>query len=345
MDLMRLADILIEKIKRDYVDDVALVQVYGSYPKNAHTRSDLDIFFVPETERGYNLNFTFIFNGIGIDFFAIPWDRLEKIAAHEERIESVITEGKTLYCRSDREGKRFEQIKETALKQKDRRTAVDEAQRVLDGSYKDAFLLQNAETIAEARAYAIQLLKNICYATARLNQAVIKRGRKWMKEEISALPLVPDLFEELFDAVFFGKELHAVKNAGAVLMQKTAHLVAVEEAQIHSTGMFSEKAVGWYEEGIQFYNKIYHACETGDAYTALFACAEHTAELRQLFKESDLAVDLPDITAFYDSADLGKLADAAHDQQAAFESFLHENGIKPLRFSSFEEVESFLKDK
>ncbi len=46
-------ELLIEKIKRDYRDDVALVVIMGStIYADTHSRSDIDMYFVPKTEAG-----------------------------------------------------------------------------------------------------------------------------------------------------------------------------------------------------------------------------------------------------------------------------------------------------
>ncbi len=66
------AELLIEKIKRDYSNDISLLVIMGSTIYNdTHERSDIDMFFVPKTERGFNLEFTFIIDEIGYDFWDI----------------------------------------------------------------------------------------------------------------------------------------------------------------------------------------------------------------------------------------------------------------------------------
>lgn len=63
MNIFKIAELFIEKISRDYPDDISLVAVMGSYIYNdTHDKSDLDLYFVPKTDRGYNLGFTFILN-------------------------------------------------------------------------------------------------------------------------------------------------------------------------------------------------------------------------------------------------------------------------------------------
>lgn len=91
MQPIHAAELLVDKIKRDYADDISVVVIMGStLYSDTHSRSDLDLFFVPKTERGNRLCFTFIVDGIGFDFWAISWNRLERIANHDERIYNLV---------------------------------------------------------------------------------------------------------------------------------------------------------------------------------------------------------------------------------------------------------------
>ena len=130
-DLMRLTDILIDKIKRDYKDDVSIVHIHGSYAYgDIHDLSDLDIYLIPKTQRGFNLGCTFIFDGIGCDFWALSWERLERIASHDERTASIITDGKVLYYGSDEDLERFEQLKTRAADTSNRKEWLTRAREV-----------------------------------------------------------------------------------------------------------------------------------------------------------------------------------------------------------------------
>ena len=108
MKTYKAAELLIEKIKKDYKDDIALVVMMGSnLYQETHKKSDLDLYFVPKTDRGYNLGFVFIIDDIGYDFWPISWERLTKIAHHDERISAIISEGKVLYYGDDKDLKHF----------------------------------------------------------------------------------------------------------------------------------------------------------------------------------------------------------------------------------------------
>jgi hypothetical protein len=346
MDLLKLANILVEKIKRDYQNDVSIVHIHGSYAYgNAHDRSDLDIYFVPKTPRGFNLGCTFILDGIGCDFWALSWDRLEHIANHGEKTASIITDGQVLYYGSDEDLERFDGLKRRALDISDRSAWFSRAKKALGDAYKDGFILQNAKTLSDVRTNAIGLIYNLSYTLAQLNQITVKRGRRLLKQEILDMPLVPNNFADLYDAIFLNNDMHTVKNACVELLLNTAELLDNADNDGRTKKEFSDLFGGWYEEMIQSYNKIYHACEVEDIYTPLFASVEFSYELGMMFKNAGISPELPDMIAAYDSGDLKKILAVAHEHQAAFESLLHENGVHPLKFSTLEEVESFLNNK
>lgn len=343
MNLIKLADILIDIIKRDYKDDIAIVHIHGSTIYNdTHDRSDLDIYFIPKTERGYNLTCDFIFNGIGTDLWAVSWERLEHIAAHEENVASIITEGEVLYYGNDDDLLRFKQLRAKALDTSDKNAWLTRAKTQLDKAYKNGFLVQNATTLSEVRTYAISLVYDLAFVLAQLNQITIKRGRRHLRRELLAMPLVPVDFSVLYETIFTANNIQPIKDACVGLLQNTGTLVNDTFSAIQPSRPFAETFTWWYEEMIQSYNKIYHACETGDIYTPLFASAEFVQELNEMLESVSVKTHLPDMVGAYDSADLGKIEALAHEHQKAFESLLQEQGITPLQFSTFEEVEHYL---
>jgi len=53
--LFKIADLFVEKIKKDFPDDVSVAAYYGSYAQNTENeKSDLDIFFIPVLKEAGN---------------------------------------------------------------------------------------------------------------------------------------------------------------------------------------------------------------------------------------------------------------------------------------------------
>jgi hypothetical protein len=211
--------------------------------------------------------------------------------------------------------------------------------------YKDAFLLQNSDEPSQVRTYAIGLVYTITFALAQLNMIPICRGRKLLKEEILAMPLVPDDFALLYDALFHETDIVEMKKSAVALVNNTEKLLSDERLKASAHRGFADVFRGWYEEMIQSYNKIYHACAIGDVYTPLYAAVEYSYELSEMLKQVDIQPNLPDMVAAYDSGDLSKIESAAHAHQRAFEALLNENGVTPVRFSTLEEAIDYLNEK
>jgi predicted nucleotidyltransferase len=150
MKLTEIAESLINKIKKDYAGDVSLVHVHGSYfYKDTHDLSDIDLYFVPKTKRGYNLGQTFILNGIGCDYWALSWERLERIANHEEKIASIITDGEILYYHSEEDLERFNKLKERAENITDKNKFINKGKEIMKDIYKEYFKLIKSDSITE----------------------------------------------------------------------------------------------------------------------------------------------------------------------------------------------------
>ncbi len=341
---IRAAELLIEKIRRDYRDDVSAVVIMGSTIYNeTHSRSDLDLFYIPKTERGRNLGFTFILDGVGYDIWCLGWERLERIANHEERITSIVTEGRVLYFGSDDDRTRWEALRDKALDVGDRPRFLKMAGEKIDEGVRAYFDSLDAPDLPGTRFCAIGVVYAVTHALALLNRTTIKRGRGKLKGEILAMPLVPADFAERYDAVFSSKEAAGVREACLGLIRGADALIRRERASDIPAVSFPEALHGFYEELINYYNKIYHASETGDAVTALFAGAEIVHEIREALAGTGVSdAGLPDLLGRYDPDDLGSYAEAAREHQSGFEGLLKDNGVRPRVFGSETELADHL---
>ena len=75
------------RVKTEYSEDVSLVLLFGSYINGtANSKSDVDCYYIPKTERGYQLGIGFVIAGVGYDLFPISWERVEGIADLQESL-------------------------------------------------------------------------------------------------------------------------------------------------------------------------------------------------------------------------------------------------------------------
>ena len=339
MELIEVADCLINKIKKDYNGDVSIVHIYGSYfHKDTHDLSDLDLFFVPKTERGYRLAQTFILNGIGFDYFAISWDRLERISNHEEPLTSIITHGETIYYHSREDLEKFNKLKQNALNLNNKNKFKKTGEDTLKDAYKYYFDIVHSENIIEIRNSIIGVIYVLSSALASLNCTTIKRIRKYFGKEISEMEIKPENFEFLYKKLFIEKENKILKETLYTLIKNTEKLFEDTE-----NGSFNHYFNGYYEEMIQHYNKIYHGSETNEIYTPLFAAVELTDSINKLLLKSKSSYKLPDMIEAYDPDNLSKIKERAKVQQEYFEGILKKEGVKIRSFNNIEELKGFLE--
>ena len=344
MDLLKSAEILIEKIEKDYKEDVAVVVVMGSYIYNeTHSRSDLDMYFVPNTKRGQNLGKVFIIDGIGFDFWPISWERLERIANHEERTTSIVTEGQIIYYGSEKDLARFNQLKAKGLNTKDRKKFIEKAKAQFQKTYQSYFKLLLDQRLSDARKHAMEIVFSITYAIALLNGTTIKRGRGKLKKEILNMDLVPKDFSSLYDTVFISKDIAAIKNSYGELMVNMRNLLEEEEKKEQKILSFKDQLEGYYEELINFYNKIHRACEIEDIYTALFAAVEINQEIEAAFSGTDVSPEtLPDIVGAFDPDNLEEFLQIVTEHQSRLFNLLKENNVPIQVFNDFIELKEHI---
>ena len=338
MDLMEVANSLIEKVKQDYNGDVSLINIYGSYHNNdAHKFSDLDLFLVPKTERGHNLGKTFILNGIGYDFWALSWERLERIAKHEEGSRySIITDGKVVYSNTEDDLVRFNKLKDIANGHYEN---MENAKTILGNMYAEYFRLINENDITNIRKSIIGIIYNLSNLLVEINGKSIKRIRKYQKQEILSMRFIPEDFDIIYERLFVERDINTIKELLYKLIVNTEKLISEPHGENES---FKDLFSGFYEEMIQHYNKIYYACDTGDIYTPLYAGAELAETIEKLFIKCGCTHKLPDIVGEYDSTNLNKIKEAAERHQMEFVKILKENGIHITEFGNINELKEYL---
>ena len=96
-----LLDTILDVIREKYADDISLMLIYGSCVNGTtHGKSDLDLLFIPSTERGMGLARTFILDGIGFDLWGTDWALLERFASFDDMRVSVLAESRLVYAAS-----------------------------------------------------------------------------------------------------------------------------------------------------------------------------------------------------------------------------------------------------
>ncbi|WP_039789782.1 nucleotidyltransferase domain-containing protein, partial [Paenibacillus riograndensis] len=88
----RLINMVIERVKRDFPEDIAIIALSGSFVTgDFHEKSDLDLIIINNTDRGWEISSCFILEDVGYDLYCTPWNtRIEQQANLESPMVSSL---------------------------------------------------------------------------------------------------------------------------------------------------------------------------------------------------------------------------------------------------------------
>lgn len=168
-NMNKLTEWCINKIERDYPDDIALLIGVRGHSTNGDGHGEVFDYFVPCTDRGYELSRAFIVEGIGHDLYPRSFERLEGSADLDEMI-SVLKNGFILYARTPEDETRF-----IGLQEKLRKNLADSSftyKKAVEyvHSAEDVFsTLMFEDRLFRARNEVCGILKYISSAIAFIN--------------------------------------------------------------------------------------------------------------------------------------------------------------------------------
>jgi hypothetical protein len=170
---------------------------------------------------------------------------------------------------------------------------------------------------------------------------MVKRGRGKLKAELLKMEKRPQDFEKLYDVLFESIEIHEIKTSLTVLVNQMVQLINHEKQNYERMNpvSVSDRLAGFYEELINFYNKLRRSEETNDTVTAFYAANEIILELCDVFSGTGVSLEvLPDLMARYDPTDMEAFYLTARLHQKALESLLADNGVKVTEYKNFDEL-------
>jgi len=342
MDLIKVADIIVEKIKKEYKDDIAIMCLYGSYIYgDIRENSDIDFYFIPKTPRGYKIMKAFIIGEIGFDFWPLTWERVEKIARYGERTVPIVADAQIVYFSTEEDLERFKNLQAIALKPEGIIDFEARIRALLNESYALYFsVLQDRADFTSAKLHAVHLLDNLAEIIAVANHTYIKRGWGYVVGEIIAMKIVPDGFEKLFKEVVLAEDSETLTESAFKLLQAT------KESVIKPDTPPDIKQAFWqlFEEEKSVYNKACRGCDNADPVLAARAGASVQDEIiRCIGIEAYRKAGFIDMVTAFSKKDLAgyKKVVIAHERQ--FEHFLASNGISITRYAGVEEFEKDMR--
>lgn len=344
---------VIEKIEAEYKDDIALLIGIKGHSTDDDGHGECFDYFIPTTERGYELSQTFIIDGVGHDLYGRSWERVERSVEMKE-MAIVLTGATILYARSDEDIARFEDMQKRLQDNLDNDIFVyEKALECLDYALEVYHSFIFEEKSYRARAEAEHIHTYVSAAVALMNHTYTASAIFTERQAYDTTPessiyhcpkmtQVPDGFftyagkllvtqdvEELREIVY--KLINATR--AFVLERKPAAVVAKKEIDYHGLA-------DWYQELSLTWRRIRYFCRNGMTEKAYTDACYLQNELLYVAEEFD--VEEMNLLDSFNADDLELLVLRADALEQEIRKILNEHGIVINEYASLDE---FLRDR
>lgn len=338
---------IVDKVKTEYADDVSLVLIYGSYVNGtANSKSDVDCYYIPRTERGYELAVDFIIEGVGYDIFPISWERVEKIADLSMNMSPLVGDADIIYFNSPDDVERFKtmqaRLKSNLLNDK---YVKEIAARRCEEAGRFCTMLNQNHSASEVRKTAGFMIMTLADAVAVYNHDYYHFGLKKQFEDLqNNIPNVPrnivDGYQNVIKAIDIADVIkYAVKLYEDVCsyLNVTFTLQEVSEHKSQTANKIDASGLAaLYEEISSTFNKIYLCCETGNYILAFLSavCLQ-----RDLDDAKEAGCPFYDLLSSFNYKELCKLSETTRRVENDFVRLITDHGGCIKQYDSFEEFE------
>jgi len=340
-----LIDIVIEKVKKEYANDIDLIGVCGSFfTGDFHEKSDLDLLVVLNNERGWGFAKCFILDGVGYDLYGSPWTKLEKMASFDHPFVSHVIDVDIVYCRAPEHRERFMELREKALNIINNPLTVDILQKsknYLDDATLSYGKMMLEEEIGAVRQLSGDVIYNLTNTVCFLNHSYFKLGVKHQLKEMLAMERIPKDFEEYFNGVIHAASFPEIKEASAKLIKTVKKMYnEIEEEVLERPIPTKDNLKGTYEElWSNWKNKIHYAAKHKDILLAFSSGVSCQGFYDEMHEERGTAPI--NLMKHFQANDLDSFANAFEEAMELYKENYDKLQMQVIKYDS---IDAFRKD-
>lgn len=334
----KLTEWVINKIKTEYADDVALLVAVEGASINEDGHGEPFDYFIPATERGNELAQTFIIGGVGNDLYPRSWERTERTADLEDLATQCLGNAKILYSRSKEDEEHFEAIRQRLFDNlKNPEFVYKKALENLDIAMNLYKTMAFEDKLYRVRGLAGYIYYYLTISVGCLNETYRKDCHRGPMEEISRWEKLPERFVEYYRAVLDAHTVSEIKNLCYLLIVSTRQFIArhkPEKTNAEKTLNY-EWLADWYQELRTWWNRLYYFCSTGDGDAAFREACQLQSELDIIGEEFGLGE--MDLLGCFDMQKLAELSSCAAELEKEIIAVIEKNGITIKNYDTLED--------
>jgi len=339
---------IVNKVKTEYANDVSLVLIYGSYVNGtANSKSDVDCYYIPRSEKGYNLAVDFMIEGVGYDIFPVSWERVERIADLLVNMSPLVGDAEIIYSNSASEVERFQtmqaRLKSNLLNDK---YVKEIAARRCEEAGRLCIMLNPSHSASEVRKIAGNMIMALADAVAVYNHDYYHFGLKKQFEDLqNNIPKVPRNIVDGYQNVVKAIDIGDVTKYAIKLFEDVCEYlnvtVILQEVSEHKSQVVNKvdasRLASLYEEISSTFNKIYVCCETGNYILAFLSavCLQ-----RELDDAKEAGCPVYELLNNFNYKELEKLSETTRRVESDFVQRIIDHGGLIKQYDSFEQFEA-----
>lgn len=343
----------VNKIETEYKNDIALLIAVKGHSIDHDGHGEIFDYFIPETERGYELAQTFIIDGIGHDLYPRSWERMEKSVELEE-MTIILANAEILYARSKEDSDRFHTLQQKLeANLNDPVFVYRKALGRLDSAMELYRTLLFEEKTCRARSEAGRIHLYLSQAVAYMNHTFADSPIYSEAQAYSGKPenriyhcpdlnLVPDSFFVLARLLPSTGDPDKIKEIVHALIRTTKKFVLERKPAINekSRAVNYQGLADWYQELRLTWRRIHYFCENQmveEAYTDACNLQDELIVIAQEFQMEEL-----NLLDSFDPDSLQRLDLRSRKLEEIIRGIITANGIAINEYAS---VDTFLNNK
>ncbi len=332
----------INKVKTEYKDDVLLlIGHHNTYKLEKDAELATFSFFIPASEKAYELARTFIIDGVGYDLFPMSWERIERIVELDEDNATCVGDAEMLYYGKEEDKKRFLELQA----------------RLQDHLHNPQFMLNKAlekvnvamelyqtmmfeEKLFKVRKAAGYILNFLITAVAYSNQTYFKNGYMNHMPELLAMKSIPGDFIRLYEAIVKANTSDELKKLCHEMIYNTRQFLSSKKGNRKNMNYNQDykELASWYEELSYAWREIYHWCDQNDAVKAFMRGCFLQSEIDIVREEFGL--EELDLLSSFRADDMTAYRKRAEALEKQIVSTIEEHGVK---IDMYDSIEGFLE--
>ena len=325
-----------DRVRSEYANDISIVAIYGSYINGtANSKSDVDCYFIPKTDRGYEFETGFIIDGVGYDVFPMSWERVAGIADLKECLIPLVGDARIIYYGDTSDLERFRSL-QIKLKNNlaDDEYVKEIAEQRCEFAKQMCDMMKvcgNMSGVRKAAGHAIMALAD---AVAIYNHDYYHYGLKKQYEDLkNNFKSVPESIVTGYENVIRSQTADETKERTLELFKNVCDclhitvdpvLTVIPDADtVRTVSIDAPSLARLYEEISSTFNKIYVCRESGDCILAFLSAVNLQRELDDAIESGCPSYDL---LGSFDYKDLLKLEEQTRKTEEDFVVFIKNNG-------------------